>query len=163
MVERPRGLGGEFKALPLTDFPQRFDPGARIFIAQQPRTVQRALWHKGRVYLRCRGVDSREAAEALRGELIEVPAGERPPGARPDDGFWYLDEIEGLQVRTADGDELGAVREVLQTGANDVYVVARDDRPDLLIPALKDVIRSIDLDAAQITVDLPDGLDPAIT
>ena len=157
LIERPRGLNGELKALPLTDFPERFDPGARVFIASQSRTVARSNWQKGRVYLYIDGVADRETAETLRGELIEIPDDERP---RTSESFWYIDEIEGLQVITTAGDELGTVREVLRTGANDVYIVDRGARRDLLVPALRDVVLSIDLEAGTMTADLPDGLLP---
>ncbi len=157
VIERPRGLQGELKALPLTDFPERFEPGARVFIAGAARRVARVNWQKDRVYLFIEGVGDREAAEALRGELIEVPEDERP---RAEEGFWYLDEIEGLRVLGVDGRELGAVREVLQTGANDVYIVDRGAERDLLIPAVRDVVVEIDTSAGVMRVDLPDGLLP---
>ena len=97
LIERPRGLNGELKALPLTDFPERFEPGARVFISGRSRTVARANWQKGRVYLYIDGVANRETAETLRGELIEIPEDERP---RTNEAFWYIDEIEGLRVVT---------------------------------------------------------------
>lgn len=157
VVERSRGLKGELKALPLTDFPERFDPGARIFIAGEPRRVARVNWQKGRVYFYVDGVADRESAERLRGELIEVPEQERPQADEP---FWYIDEIEGLRVVDAAGNEIGTVREVLRTGANDVYIIDRGDERDLLVPALRDVVLSIDTDLGQMTVDLPHGLLP---
>ena len=157
LVERPRGLKGELKARPLTDFPERFAPGARVFIAGEARTVVSSLWQKKGVFFFVEGVASVEAAEALRGELIEVPEGERP---RTEEPFWYLEEIEGLTVVDEAGAVLGVVREVLQTGANDVYVVARDAGRDLLVPALKDVVLEIDVAGGRMVVDLPDGLLP---
>ena len=155
VIERPRGLNGEVKALPLTDFPQRFEPGARVFIGGEARRVSRCNWQNGRVYLYLDGVADREAAETLRGELIEVPDAERP---QTDEPFWYIDEIEGLRVLTVGGEVLGAVREVLRTGANDVYVVDRGNRRDVLVPALNDVVVGVDLEQGTMTVDLPDGL-----
>ena len=155
LVERPRGLKGEIKALPLTDFPERFEPGARVFIGGLSRRVDRCTWQKGRVYLYLNGVADRESAEALRGELIEVPEADRPQTNEP---FWYVDEIEGLEVKTRDGEPLGSIREVLHTGANDVYVVDRGSRRDLLVPALNDVIVRVDLNDGTMTVDLPEGL-----
>ncbi|MDE2966963.1 MAG: ribosome maturation factor RimM [Chloroflexota bacterium] len=157
LVERPRGLKGEIKVLPLTDFPQRFDRGARVFIGGSSRTVQSSNWQKGRVYLYIDGVADRESAESLRGELIEIPDGERPSTG---ESFWYLDEIEGLRVVGGDGAALGTVREVLQTGANDVYIVDRGELRDLLVPALRDVVVDVDLGTGTMTVDLPDGLLP---
>lgn len=157
LVERPRGLKGEIKVLPLTDFPQRFDPGAQVFIDGAPRKVERSNWQKGRVYLYINGIADRESAESLRGELIEVPEAERPRTSEP---FWYLDEIEGLRVLDGEGTALGTIREVLQTGANDVYIVDRGEQRDLLVPALRDVVLAVDLNAGTMTVDLPDGLLP---
>ena len=155
LIERPRGLKGEVKALPLTDFPERLEPGARVFIAGLSRRVARCTWQKGRVYLYLDGISDRESAESLRGELIEIPANERP---RTDEPFWYIDEIEGLRVQSREGEQLGSIREVLQTGANDVYLVDRGDQRDLLVPALGDVVVDVDLGRGTMTVDLPDGL-----
>ncbi len=155
VVERPRGLKGEVKALPLTDFPERFEPGARVYISGQARQIEGVNWQKDRVYLYLDGIADRESAERLRGELIEVPLEERPTSDEP---FWYIDEIEGLRVQEIDGSELGTVREVLRTGANDVYIVDRGDEPDLLLPAIGDVVVEIDTAQGVISVDLPDGL-----
>lgn len=159
LIERPVGLKGELKARPLTDFPERFAPGADVFIDGERRTISKSRWQKDRVYLRLDGVDGRAAAEALRDLLMEVPDGDRP-GALGEDA-WYIDEIEGLRVETVDGGHLGAVTEVLQTGANDVYVVSREGGPEVLVPALRDVVREVDLAAGRMLVDLPDGLLPA--
>ncbi len=157
LIERPRGLRGELKALPLTDFPERFDAGAQVFIAAEPRTIIRSRRHADRVYLTIAGINDREAAEAVRNELVEIPDLGRPPAH---EGLYYIDDIEGLQVRSVEGELLGRVREVLRTGANDVWIVDRGDQRDLLIPALRDVIRTVDLAAGCIIVDLPDGLLP---
>ena len=157
IIERPRGLRGELKAFPLTDFPERLDPAALIYIAGERRSITHTLWHAGRVYLTIEGVNDRETADTLRDLLIEIPDVHRPPAHQ---GFYYIDEIEGLDVATLDGEPLGQVREVLRTGANDVWIVDRGDQPDLLIPALRDIVRKVDLSARMITVDLPEGLAP---
>ena len=157
IVERPRGLRGELKALPLTDFPERFRPGARVWIAAQERTIAASHWYRERVYLLVDGIDSRDAAEALRGQLIEIPDNLRPPA---DQGLYYVDDIEGLLVNDVDGNQLGRIREVLRTGANDVWIVQRTGQPDLLIPALRDVVKTVDLEGGTVLVDLPDGLLP---
>ena len=109
--------------------------------AGESRRVERCNWQKGRVYLYLDGVSDRDAAETLRGELIEIPADERP---RTDEPFWYIDEIEGLRVLGRDGEELGVIREVLQTGANDVYVVDCGERRDVLVPAIDGVVVGVD-------------------
>ncbi len=156
-VERPWSLHGDLKVEPLTDFPKRFEAGARLYLDGAPRTVVASRWQKGRVYLRLEGIESIEAAEPMRGELLEVPETERPAFQT---GEYLVDEIVGCAVRTAEGDDLGAVLEVLHPGANDVYVVKRPGKRDLLVPAITDVVREVDIAAKAIVVDLPEGLDP---
>ena len=156
-VERPWGLRGDLKVFPLTDFPERFAAGARLFLAGEEREVVAGRWQKGRVYLRLAGIESAEAAEAVRGELLEVQESDR--AALPE-GAYYLDEIVGCAVVSETGAAIGVVREVLQPGANDVYVVARPGQRDLLVPAIADVVRRVDMARKEITVDLPAGLDP---
>lgn len=157
VIERPRGLRGELKALPLTDFPDRFRPGAQVYLMSERCTITRARWHADRVYLQLAGCSDRKAADALRGELVEIPDTDRPDASQ---GLYYIDDIEGLRVATLAGEPLGSVREILRTGANDVWIVDRDAERDLLIPALRDIVREVDLEAGLIIVDLPDGLLP---
>jgi len=159
LIERPVGLKGELKARPLTDFPERFEAGAAVFINGERRTIARSRWQKDRVYLHLDGVVGRPAADEFRDLLMEVPEGDRP--AALGEGAWYIDEIEGLRVVTTGGEHLGTVSEVLQTGANDVYVVSREGGRDVLVPALRDVVREVDTGAGRMVVDLPDGLLPA--
>jgi 16S rRNA processing protein RimM len=105
--------------------------------------------------LKLAGIDDRTAAEAMRGALVRVPieqAVELPPGSY----FWH--EIVGLRVQDTRGRALGTVAEVLATGSNDVYVV-RDERRELLIPAIKDVVREIDLEQGRILIELLPGLE----
>ena len=99
-VERPWGLRGEVKVLPLTDYPERFDPGARVFVGGEGRRVEHSRWHKGRVFVALAGVDRVEAAEALRGALLEIPEDETPAFA---EGEYYIDQIEGCEVVSLDG------------------------------------------------------------
>ena len=156
-VERPWGRGGVLKVLPLTDFPERLTVGARFFLGGQARIVRHSRWQRGRVYLHIEGIEQVEQAEALRGELLEIPEEERPTFV---EGQYYVDEIEGCTVRSSAGEVLGCVREVLQPGANDVFIVGRPGKRDLLIPAIRTVVLEVDLEERTLTVDLPEGLDP---
>ena len=83
--------------------------------------------------------------------MLEIPDGETPEFA---EGEYYIDQIEGCEVVSVSGAPLGRVREVLQPGANDVYVVRRPSQPDLLIPALREIVVAVDVGARRITVDL---------
>ena len=113
--------------------------------------MQHSRWQKGRVFVALSGVEGVAAAEALRGALLEIPDAETPDFA---EGEYYIDQIEGCEVVSVSGAPLGRVREVLQPGANDVYVVRRPSQPDLLIPALREIVVAVDVEARRITVDL---------
>jgi 16S rRNA processing protein RimM len=102
------------------------------------------------------GVDTIEAAQALRGQLLHVPADEV---ARPKRGEYFWHEIVGLPVETEDGRELGTIAEILRTGANDVYVV-RGPLGEVLVPAIAHVVRKIDVEAGRVIIRPMPGLLP---
>ena len=110
----------------------------------------------GRLILKLAGIDDREAAEQLRGASLEVPtdqAVELPPGQY----FWH--QVVGLRaVVESSGRELGRVADILVTGSNDVYVVRKDGR-ELLLPAIGEVVRAIDLERGEMRVELLPGLE----
>ena len=155
-VERPWGLQGNLKVEPLTDFPERFEVGERVFLDGIERTVLSSRWQKGRVYLRLEGLDTPEAGERFRDALLEVPEDDRPAF---DENEYYIDEVVGSRVERTTGELVGVVREVLQPGANDVFVVGREGQRDLLVPAIRDVVLTVDIEAKRIEVDLPDSPD----
>lgn len=110
--------------------------------------------HQDMLLLKLEGVDTRDAAEALRGAFISVKVEDLPDLG--DEGY-YIHELLGLRVVGTDGLELGELAEVLTTGANDVYVVTGGGR-EVLLPAIPSVILQVDLDAGVMTVSVPDGL-----
>ena len=95
------------------------------------------------------------AAEALKGAELYIP---RVEGAKLNEGEYYIADIIGMEVVSDDGAHLGRVKDVMETGANDVYVVEREGGKELLIPAIKDCILDTDIDANVLTVHLLDGL-----
>jgi 16S rRNA processing protein RimM len=146
---------GELKCRVVTDFPRRrFRRGAQLFVAGQPYIVEQARLPQDFVLLKLAEVTDRDAAEALRGRDVEVPAtaaGQLPRGR------FYWHQVIGLRVESTDGQALGTVRDILETGANDVYIV---DGPhgEILLPAIKDVIKQIDPAAGRMLVQLLPGL-----
>jgi 16S rRNA processing protein RimM len=152
----PHGVRGELKCAVITDMPQRFATTRTVYLgpAHQPFRVQCARVQGQRVLLRLEGITTRDQAERWRNALVEVPRAER--AALPKDTYYWQDVI-GLSVVTEEGERLGAVREILRTGANDVYVVGTDTG-ELLLPAIKDVIRRIDLERGEMVVHLLEGM-----
>jgi len=157
-VLRPWGLHGDLKVQSLTDFPERFDPGARLWLAEHEWTVERSRSQAGALYLKFAGIADPTDAERYRGLLIEVPESALPP-LDPDE--FYHHQLVGLRAATSDGEELGTVGEVLATGGNAVLVV-NGPRGEVLLPFIDDVIQSVDVAAGQIIVELMDGLMPEL-
>ena len=121
----------------------------------KPTRVERSRKNKRGILVKFDSVADRTQAESLRGEELTI----LPDQVEPlPDGVYYHFQILGMQVSTEDGENLGAISEIIVTGSNDVYVVHEDDRRDILIPALPDVILEVDLQASRMTVSLPDGL-----
>lgn len=143
-----KGLAGGLRLEVLTDRPDRLNVGAQLFVEEEerPRLIEAAELG-GRVpVIRLEGVDSREQAQAMIGRYLEVVAEPLPAG------HYYWHQIVGLRVADEGGNELGTVVEVFRAGENEVYRVEADGQPDLLLPALRDVVRSIDLEAGSMTV-----------
>ncbi len=151
-----RGLSGELKVRIESDDPERFFDLEWAYLGDERRRmrVEDVRLVKGVALVRFEGIADRTAAEALRGQYLQVPVDDAVPLG---EGEYYVHQIEGLQVRTDTGEELGYVHEVLATGANDVYVV-RGPGGELLLPAIKDVILHVDLEQGILTVHLLEGL-----
>jgi 16S rRNA processing protein RimM len=155
-VVRPHGLVGEVEVHVLTDFPDRFDMLKTVYLGEDhtPVVIESQRGHGRRILLKFAGCDARGDAEKLRRKLVYVPVEEAVPLG---EGEYYLHEIVGLQTWTTEGEYLGRVEEVIDTGSNDVYVV-RDGVRETLIPALSDVVLNIDIEQGRIEVRLMKGL-----
>jgi 16S rRNA processing protein RimM len=153
-VLAPHGLRGELKVYPLTDFPERFEPGSHLWLRGEPVVVQASRWQRGTVFLKLGHVSDRPAAQALAGAELHAP--EDP--SLPEEGQFFRHDILGLSVRVESGETLGEVVDILVTGANDVYVV-HGERGELLVPALDDVVKEVDLDRREMVVDLMEGME----
>jgi 16S rRNA processing protein RimM len=160
-VVGPHGLRGEVRVRLETDFPERFTRLRQAFLVRDGRAeiveITGSRPHRGGVLLAFAGIGDAAAAGRLRGADIAVTRDALMPLA--EDAF-YIFEVIGLRVRTAEGGDLGAVAEVMRGPAHDVYVV-RGTTGEWLLPAVRAVIRRIDRGAGAITVDLPAGLVPA--
>ena len=153
-VTKPFGLKGQVMVEPLTDFPDRFAPNSTILIRGRRHTITKSRSSKGRWTLKLEGIDHLDEAKMLRGELLKIEASDLRPLPQ---GQYYRFQILGLEVVTPSGESLGRVSDILQTGANDVYVVTGTGK-ERLVPALSDVIQEVDLEAGRMVVELPEGL-----
>jgi 16S rRNA processing protein RimM len=142
-----KGLAGSLRIESLTDHPERLAAGASIWIEDETasRTILEAGWG-GRVpVLRLEGISDRVAAEGLVGRYLEAPAEDLPPET------YYWHQLTGLTAVDEAGNELGHLVEIFRAGENEVYRI-EGPSGELLIPALREVVRSIDLESGRMVV-----------
>lgn len=156
-IVSPQGNRGEVKAEIVTDYPDRFASTTAVYVGPEHRRyeLEGFRFQDRAVVLKLRGVETIEDAAKLRDALVEVPE-EEAVKLPPNHYFWH--QIIGLQVVTGDGAVLGKIDEILETGSNDVYVI-HGPGGELLIPAIKQVVKSVDLNSGTMTVELMPELE----
>ena len=151
----PHGRDGALNVRLLSDVPGRFDPGGELLVDRQPHTIAASRQtgpESALIWLS--GIATRGRAAPLAGKFL---------AARPtedvvlDEGEYFHYQLIGMRVRTDEGEDLGEVQEILETGSNDVYIV-RGTGGELLIPATTQVVREVNVADGLMTVRLPDGL-----
>jgi len=150
----PWGTGGKLKIEITTDFPERFAPFSQVYISRKPITIDSTEWHKGKAVIKLSTIDSIEDAERLRGQLVEIVNSQLY--SLPE-GQYYHFQLIGLKVWTTQGELLGTITEILTTTANDNYIVS-GARGEVFIPAIEDVVKSIDLDKGHLVIEPIEGL-----
>ncbi|RJX24069.1 MAG: 16S rRNA processing protein RimM [Dethiobacter sp.] len=166
-IVAPFGIRGEVKVYPYSDFLERCSLLKKVQLENEGtclfKVVQKASIHKNMWILHFEDCHTREEAQKLTGSLVKILSSERvplPPGS------YYLDQIIGLEALTTAGEKLGSVGDIIKTGSNDVYVVYRDTGDgkapgggkEILVPALKSVVKEINLEKGYILLELPEGL-----
>ena len=156
-LRRPHGVKGEMLMDVHTDFPERLKTGMTVFVGDdyQPMVIASHRAHAAGMLLRFRGIKSPEDAGQYRNTRVYVRTADRP--ALPE-GEYYHHQLIGLNVITDDGRDLGLLVDILETGANDVYIVRDADGNETLLPAIPPVVLEVRLADRQMRVHLLDGL-----
>jgi 16S rRNA processing protein RimM len=152
------GTAGEVKVEPTTSFPERFAETPVLFAGADhtPYRVLAARPHKRHILLRLEGIGDMSAAERLRGSTLSIPSSDIH--SLPEDHF-YLHDVIGLLVRHVSGQDLGFIRDVLETGGADLFVVGSlKSGREVLLPAVKAFIKSVDVQAGVVEVDPIPGI-----
>lgn len=157
-IVNTHGHKGGLKIYPLTDDPGRFARTEYLYIKtgqeHQRFTISEAKLHKNLVLLTLKEIIDMNEAEKLKGLYVELPQDELPS---LEEGHFYIFQIIGLDVY--EGQELlGKITDVLKTGSNDVYVIQREQGGNIYLPALKEVVHSINVESGKMIVTLPPGL-----
>jgi len=150
----PWGIRGEIKVEVVTDFPERFAPQKIVYLDTRPLEIESCHPHKQHLVVKLATIDSVEDAEKLREQDLTIPRSELYPLP---EGQYYTFQIIGLKVVTTEGKLLGRITEIMTTGSNDVYIV-EGKRGEILIPAIEDVVKSIDLEKGKMVIEAIEGL-----
>jgi 16S rRNA processing protein RimM len=156
-LRRPHGLRGEIIMDLHTDFPERLRSGRKIFVGEEhkPMTLASARTHAKGMLVKLKGVETPEEAGQFRNQWIYVKAADMP--ALPE-GQIYQHELLGFKVVDESDNPLGELVEIIETGANDVYVVKDESGKEILLPAIPSVILNVDPDRRLMRVHLLEGL-----
>lgn len=155
-VGAPHGVAGDVRVIPLTDFPERFANLREVMVGDELLHIARTQPQGKNILMQFREYPAREDVRRLTGRLLTVA---RAQAAPLEEGEYYVFDIVGLSVYDEGGARLGTVGSVIRTGSNDVYAVRTEDGRELLIPALRAVVRNIDIGGGRMVVRLPDGAD----
>lgn len=152
------GIKGFVKVVPLVDNNNQFKDFKVLYIQEKKKLkelyVEEVKFSKNLVLLKFKGIDTIEQAEELRNIYLQAKRSD----IKLEKGAHFIVDLIGLEVHTEDGKLLGKLKEVLQPGANDVYIVEDESKKEILLPAIPDVIKKIDIEGNKMIVKLLEGL-----
>jgi len=160
LIAKAHGVRGEVSVMPLTSDPRRFELLSTVFVEDDDLKlvggydIEYVRYHKNRLLLKFKGFDGINEVAVLKGKYIAI---DEKDLAKLPDGSHYVFDLIGCMVINLSGELLGEVADVLETGSNDVYIVRGQkdgEKTELLIPAIKSVVKEILTDEKKIIVDL---------
>lgn len=159
VITTTHGVRGEVKVFPTTDDPARFKKLKDVILdngkVKKDLEIENVKFFKNMVILKFKGLDNINDVERFRQAKLFVT---RENAVELEEDEYFIADLIGIKVTSDGGEELGIIKDVLQTGANDVYVIAKENTPDLLVPAIHDCVLAVDVEAQTMTVHLLDGL-----
>ncbi len=153
------GIKGMVKVVPFTDNIKRFDDLEKVYIqsknSKKEYQIEQVKYHKNMVLIKFRGIDKVEDAENLRNAFLKIDRKDAVPLKKD---TYYIVDLIGLQVYTDENNLIGILEDIYNTGSNDIYVVKDEKGKQILLPAISDVIKQIDIENKKIIVHLLNGL-----
>lgn len=154
------GLRGEVKVAAWTDTPEVFEALTTVYIKEKgeytPLCINGIKYQKNNLIVKFRELTDINTAEHLKNSVLYA---ERDALGELEEGVFYIADLIGISVFKENGELIGKIKDVMQTGANDIYVVERTGQRDLLVPVLKNVVLSVDIKEKTAVVRLLDGLE----
>ena len=159
-IVNTHGVRGEVKIIPLTDDIRRFDDLTNVYIEDNDTTrseykIESVRYHKQFVIMKFKGIDDMDTANKYRQKSLFVT---RENAVKLAKNEYFIADLIGLKVTSDEGEDLGTLTDVIQTGANDVYVFSKEGMQDLLVPKIPDCIKDVNVEAGTILVHLLPGL-----
>lgn len=154
-VVNTHGIRGELKIQPWCDDPEIFEELAYIYIDGTRYEMVRSRFHKNCELVTVKGIDTIEKAEKLKNKVVTI---EREMLGELPEGTYYIADLEGLSVKTVEGEILGTIDEIIKTGSNDVYVLKSERKKPVLIPVINEVVKEVNIEEGYVLVKLLKGL-----
>ena len=159
-IVNTHGLRGEVKVVPWTDNPEVFEDIDFVYVKKKSEyerlDVKGIKYQKNNLIVRFSQITDINMAEKYKNQVIYA---EREILGELPEGVYYIADLIGLDIVTEDGEKIGTVSDVFNTGSNDIYEVKREGKKNLLLPVIDDVVLNIDVDGGKITVRMMDGLE----
>ena len=159
VITTTHGVRGEVKVFPTTDDANRFKKLKEVILdtgkEQLPLEIAQVKFFKNLVILKFKGIDNINDIEKYKGRDLWIP---REEAQELDEDEYYIADLLGMKVLLEDGSEFGTLRDVMETGANDVYIVDSVKHGEVLLPAIKECILDVDIETNTMTVHLMKGL-----
>ncbi|MCI5605571.1 MAG: ribosome maturation factor RimM [Clostridia bacterium] len=159
-IVNTHGLRGEVKLIAWTDYPEDFEDIEYVYVKRKTGNeilhISSIKYQKNNLIVKFSEIKDINEAEKYKNQIVYV---ERDMLGELPEGVHYIADLIGSKIVALDGDEIGIVADVFNTGANDIYDVKREGKKNLLIPVIDDVVKNIDVENKIITVEMMEGLD----
>mgnify|MGYP002579533952 FL=1 len=159
VISSTHGVRGEVKVFPTTDDVTRFRQLKKVYLdtgrEMLPLEIQKVKFFKQFAILKFKGIDNINDIEKYRGKSLMI---DREDAVDLDEDEYFIADMIGMKVCTEDGGEFGTLKDVMETGANDVYIIDSPEHGEVLIPAIRECILDVDMDEERMTIHLMEGL-----
>lgn len=159
VIASTHGIRGEVKVFPTTDDANRFKQLKKVYLdtgrESFPLEIQNVKFFKQYAILKFKGIDNINDIEKYRGKSLMIDREDAAPLAADE---YYIADMLGMDVYTEDGSLFGSLKDVMETGANDVYIIDSREHGEVLVPAIKECILNVDVKENRMTIHLMEGL-----
>ena len=159
VISSTHGVRGEVKVFPTTDDVTRFRQLKKVYLdtgrEMLPLEIQNVKFFKQFAILKFKGIDNINDIAKYRGKSLMI---DREDAVDLDEDEYFIADMIGMKVCTEDGSEFGTLKDVMETGANDVYIIDSPEHGEVLIPAIRECILDVDMDEERMTIHLMEGL-----